>query len=362
MRRLLTLIVLASVVGAAVARPQPLVHPRQDPRAVPIPQPTVDTMAVSPDGKLIALGWGNPSGGNIELASVKTGRGPGVLLNYSAEIPRGVPTALAFSPNSARLAVGDASGRILVWDVTKTGTELLCIKVWEELKGAGTASSIRTIAYSADGLSLFSVQSDGIVNRWDTTTGKPLKTFSLGAGHHLNAVAFDRAAKAVITGHENGTVHIWNTQTGACIRTWRLTNGTTVSSLAFAPDGKQFVIGLDNVPVAQRPLARLFGAAAEKVSQTVVVDARSGERLRELPALYTDAQIGPSGKHLVTCEYAGAVRIWDIATGRELQPLSKDTSGCTQIIPSSDGTHLFARTPQRWYAWNVTTGAQVWPR
>ncbi|MSQ96535.1 MAG: hypothetical protein EXR98_18575 [Gemmataceae bacterium] len=354
---LMAMTVLATQAGA---RPQPIVFPR-DARMVPLSQPTVDTMAVSPDGKLVALGWGNIPGGNIELASVKTGRGPGVLLNYSPSITRGTPTAMVFSPDSTRLAVGDSGGRILIWDVTKTGTELLCIEFQYERGGSWTFPGIRTIAYSADGKSLVGVLRDGVVKRWNAATGKSLKTFSLGVGNHVNPVALDKAGKLAVSGHENGTVHLWNVETGSLTKSWHLAKGTTVRSLAFAPDGKKFVIGLENVPVPQRPLIRLLGATPEQVSQTVVVDTKTGERLCELPVLFTNAQFGPSGKYLATCEYSGPVKIWDIATSRSVQTIAKEQSGCLQLIPSSDGTLLFARG-SRWMAWNIQTGAQVWPR
>ncbi len=357
---LLTVSVLVSVAAPIDARPQPFRQQIVEPRMVPHSQPTVDTMAVSPDGKLVALGWGNIPGGNIELVSVKTGRGPGVLLSYSASINRGTPTAMVFSPDSKRLAVGDTGGRILIWDVTKSGTEALCITHFEP-GGSWTFPAIRTVVYDADGKSLVAVLGDGVVKRWDATTGRPLKQFSLGMGQHVSAVALDKAGKLAVSGHENGTVHIWNAETGGLTKSWHLAKGTTVRSLAFAPDGKKFVIGLENVKASQRPLIRLLGSAPEQVNQTVVVETQSGERLAELPAIFTDAQFGPSGKHLVTCEYSGPVKVWDAATGRNVHTIAKEQSGCLQLIPSSDGAILFARNAG-WLAWNIQTGAQVWPR
>jgi WD40 repeat protein len=170
------------------------------------PPPNATVMAVSPDGKLIAVGYGPGGfvvGNSIELISVKTGRGPGILLNYSSAAQIASPISLAFSQDSQRIAMGTLHGRIMTWDAAKTGTELLCIKAADDSDARRLASGIVALAYFADGKSLVSVD-NGYIKRWDAANGNLLSKFSLGDGHWLQAVALSKDGKLGVSAHENG--------------------------------------------------------------------------------------------------------------------------------------------------------------
>jgi DNA-binding beta-propeller fold protein YncE len=71
-------------------------------------------IAVSPDGKSVAVGAGN----GVKVFDLATGRGSG-----GRALAAGTVTALTFSPDGRHLAVGTSDGRVEVWDVTKGGLQ-----------------------------------------------------------------------------------------------------------------------------------------------------------------------------------------------------------------------------------------------
>ena len=108
-------------------------------RTCPAPSPNrrIMTLAVSPDGKLIATG---DQGAKIEIHDAVTLERRFNLISHRDGI-----VCLAFSPDCRRLASGDLSGSVKLWDVA-AGEELL------ELDGLEGAPAL--LQFAPDGMSL----------------------------------------------------------------------------------------------------------------------------------------------------------------------------------------------------------------
>ncbi len=106
---LLALLAAVSISGLAGAPRQPGRQPcrRQPGRSRLVP--AVNAVAFSPDGTLLAAGYGD---GTVRLWVTATGRERGPALRSGS----GPVTGVAFSPDGAMVAGADADGTIVLWD------------------------------------------------------------------------------------------------------------------------------------------------------------------------------------------------------------------------------------------------------
>jgi len=131
----------------------------------------------SPDNSLLAVGVckGSPtedkSGGNGKLFACPGG---GEVQLYPAvgggtydTLPfDGFPSALAFDPTGKTLAVGNADGKIELWDLSSK-------QKLRTLQHPATRTGVISLAFSPDGTLLFS-QGDGKIVAWDPAKGTNL--------------------------------------------------------------------------------------------------------------------------------------------------------------------------------------------
>jgi RNA polymerase sigma factor (sigma-70 family) len=166
---------------------------------------------------------------------------------------------------------------------------------------------IRYVSFTPDGKRLLTQGSDGMVRLWDTTTGKELRHLADEGEGKLGAAALSPDGKRVAAAVEgpNGCIHIWDLENGTKIGTLRRGN---YPILRFSTDGKLLAAtylqwGLELWDVAGLRKVRSWQAHGAHQVSTV---AFSG-----------DAQKMLTGSH------DGKVRLWDVATGRQLQEFTR---------------------------------------
>jgi WD40 repeat protein len=244
----------------------------------------VNSLAWSPDGKMLASGGED---GRVRLWDVATGQelfpGQG---NDTA------PRALAYSPDGRLLASAD-DGTLRLWD-PMTGALL------RALPQASTTS----LAFSADGKGLIAGSRDGTVRLRDAATGKEISCVKGDAASRSVVLSPDGKVIATIGEHGNIT-RLWRSDTGKTV--WRIegdgsTNGMA-GYIALSPDGNLLAVG--------------------GVEQDVTLyDIRTGKETCacERTAGSTCLAFSPDGRTLVSGCDRGAVYFRDVATGKETQP------------------------------------------
>jgi RNA polymerase sigma factor (sigma-70 family) len=262
--------------------------------------------------------------------------------------------SLAVLPDGKTLAAAGSDGEFRLWDVA-TGKPVR--------KFGGIYDEIFCIALSPDGKVLASAGRDHTVRLWDEATGKELHAFT-GHTDFLTAVTLIPDGKALVTGSWDRTVRFWDAATGKQIRSFAGTQarpfperGDWVSSLAVSPDSKTVAVG--TMSISMHPNVKKTDHAVR------LWDIASG---RELPPWKGhEGSIGsvifsPDGRRLASRgPDDGTVRLWDVATGKErlrIEGLAAEDN--CMILFSPDGRLLAGRkSDEEIGLWDVATGMQV---
>ncbi|KEP51276.1 putative vegetative incompatibility protein HET-E-1 [Rhizoctonia solani 123E] len=272
----------------------------------------IDFMAMSPDGRYIALGtW-------LDLLLVDSSSGQvvlGPLRGHWNHI-----SAIMFSPDQPRVFTGSYDylinpAKIVGWD-TRTGKTVV-----GPLELSGHTSRITCLTFSPDCTRIGSGSEDQTVRLWDAESGKML--------HCLEA----HGSALVITFSPNGTLiaagldealHIWSSLTGDT--TLGPLSTPQVGMLAFSPDSS-FIIHTQ------------WGETTLHVR-----DAHNGQLIHELDTGNRISRIGysPDGRHIVTGHYR-TINVWDAQNGNmKLGPLEGHTHRISKIAFSPDGSRIFS--------------------
>ena len=249
---------------------------------------------------------------SIRIWDVKTGIERQRLKNY----PNGIYCA-AFSPNSQYLALGGDRLNVVLWDMA-AGKEVRRCSI--------EPSSACSIAFSPDGQILAAATGDGAIWLWDVATGRVLPASAdrfLQASPDLRFSADNRR----LLGRDD-TFIAWDPHTGREIRRMAQTAGAPWT-LDLSPD-ETLLAGGD-----RKEFVHLW-------------DATTGRSVRDLKVKEQEKEEGirnsffsSGGRRLVSCGYQlGTVRVWDVASGRQLYSFTSDRR--TALAVSPDGRWLAA--------------------
>ncbi|MBW4616528.1 MAG: WD40 repeat domain-containing protein [Desmonostoc vinosum HA7617-LM4] len=184
----------------------------------------VSSVAISPDGNLLAVGSCEHPRSNVRVWHLKTGKLIHTLLGHQKPV-----NVVVISPDGQILASG--SNKIKIWNLHKG--DRICT-LWH-------SSAVHAIAISADGQMLVSGSSDNKIRLWNPRTGDPLRTLSNHEGD-VKAIAISPDGQLLLSGGADKTIKIWHLITGKVLHT--LTEHTeAVKCLAVSQDGQTLFSG-----------------------------------------------------------------------------------------------------------------------
>ncbi|MCY2941881.1 MAG: NB-ARC domain protein [Planctomycetota bacterium] len=165
----------------------------------------VESLAISPDGKLLASG----SFQEVRIWDAATGAEVKRIDGFADRV-----VALTFSPDSKLLATAGGAatedGEVKIFDVA-TGKQLL------DIKGAHSDTAFG-VAFSPDGKMLASCGADKFVKIFEVPSGKPVKSFE-GHTHHVMDVAWKNDGKFLASAGADNAIKVWDFEKGEQART-----------------------------------------------------------------------------------------------------------------------------------------------
>lgn len=289
------------------------------------PLPQITALAYSPDGKRLAVGgyravmiWDTTSGKPTACLALLSGSALG----------------LAFRPDGTQLAVAGgatgAGGEVRVYDAKTfalVGSPLV-----------GHTDVVYSVAWSPDGSRLATASHDKTARLWEWPSGKELKTFK-DHSDAVTRVCFAPDGKSVYTASQDHNVRRFDVATGAVLKVFT-GHSEAVTALVVKDGGRIVSAGVEprlrwwnvengettnyndghGAPINELVLSKdgkMFASAS--ADATVRLWNENGGAIRALAGatdwLYAVA-LSPDVKFAAGAGSDGLVRIWETATGR----------------------------------------------
>ena len=276
--------------------------------------------------------------------------------------------SVAFSPDGKMLASGSSDQTIKLWDVA-TGTELRALR--------GHTYNVEAVVFSRDGKLLVSLSGGNEIKIWNLPHGSLARTIK--PADYVNTIAINPRGESIASGDNRGRIRLWATNDGRESRVLQST-ASRVNSLDFSPDGRFLVSGGDesvidiwdvSSGVALHTIKdRAYSIASVAFSPgglTVATGAGNEVRLWDVASglekrsfdnrtKVTAVSFSPDGQTLAGGSYSGAIKLWSVGTGGELQTLLGHESEVRSVAFSTYGQLIASgstdRTIKLWKAGN----------
>jgi hypothetical protein len=311
-------------------------------------RPNTYAIAFSPDGRTCLSGAGD---GSLILWDLATGK---VLLDFFTDSL--AVNTVAFSPDGRTTLSGGNSSKVKLWDIA-TGKRLR--NFWDPAIVLRTGesnsephaqwahfASVTSVAFSPDGRSALSGSwssegEDAVLKLWEVATGKPIRAFT-GQSQTVQSVAFSLDGLTALSG---SPLRLWDVATGKELRT--LTPGG--KSVAFSPDGLTALTDrLTLVDVATGKELRSFADSSAVNAVAFSPDGRTALSGGWTPAYPELLQF------LLGLENEGTVRLWELATGKQLRSFKGHSGSVHSVAFAPDGRSALSGGYDGIRLWDLT--------
>jgi RNA polymerase sigma factor (sigma-70 family) len=257
------------------------------------------------------------------------------------------------SPDGGTLIEMTRSGGLAVWNAA-TGAFKYYLKPESEPYSA--------LAFSADGKTVVIGDVEHTFRVFDLETAKELRNFDLPNGNMVYWMAISRDGQWLATaggkrarqlgfyvGEHDRFLRLWDLKDGRLLTTMVFPEDHGVESLIFTPNSRKLVAGLRGQESGSPAAVRTWDLAGN-AGRAWVQDRAIGLYLA----------VSPDGKTLATINGDGIIRLWDMASGKEVAPFAASPCGLMGVSFRPDGATVIALGNDRALSeWDATTGRRI---
>ena len=307
-------------------------------------------LVFSPDGRLLATATFRSS--TVKLWETATGRELRDL-STGGQSSMGMAPIVAFSPDGRFLAAAGANSSVKVWEVL-TGREV------QTLSGGSQASfmsalGVSFIAFSGDSRRLVTIAD--AIRVWDTASWQATKTIDTSSINPSGFAGGEGGVALSPDGNQLARVEAGGTK----IKILDLNSGNTNRSIDLPHDQ------IDSLELSYTSDGRLVaaGIVEKKLKLWDLTTKQSERELGSTAKDYSPIKFSRNGR-LVALAEGYTIKLWDVATGRELPTLNAPNSGVfgdnggAYVGFSGDGKEIASGgfgTPT--LLWETETGKQL---
>ncbi|MEG4349010.1 serine/threonine protein kinase [Microcoleus sp. LAD1_D3] len=289
----------------------------------------VNSLAISPDGKILASGsWDK----TIKIWDLESTELIGTLTGHSDRV-----NSVAISYDGKMLVSGSSDETIKFWNLHSG--DLLCTFPGHSMEVNSVAINPKRLVIASCG------GADNTIKLWNLRSGELLRTLK-GHSDNVNAVVFSPDGKILASGSSDATSKVWDVESGKLLRTLSGLN-VGVNSVAIAPDGQilasvsnDYTIKLRNLHTGS--LLRILNTNSGRGNGVTNLGTNEAVHiLQNYVSRGESVAISRDGLTLASGCDDNTINIWNLQTGELLSAL-KGHSGTVYSVAIAPSGNLLA--------------------